>query len=119
MNCLKSPQAVVDILDSYELDCDQKTVTRDLIDIVQPTKERAHIKKFREKTLEVTVWEKKSPSKLTRIRFSILTQKLSAASCQDVGVSGPGLTKEELMREHHTGIVAVWRIELEMNLPEV
>ena len=51
-------KAIVEIIDGFNMDCDQKNIIQELIKTVQPSRQPSYISEFCNKSIEVEIWVK-------------------------------------------------------------
>ena len=102
-------KCIVDIIDSYGLNCDQEAVIKALIKEVQPDQKAEYIHRFNKRSIDVNVWAKDGTK--AKIKISLLVQPNDYASIsrmtQEWFKNGPKMTKKEMLK-YNKRMVGCW-----------
>jgi len=107
-------KAIVEILNNFNLNCDQKKITDDLINLVQPDLAPVAINKFNTTKFDLQYWNKDQIEKTdTRVTLVIQHQALKTFSRKNVqrvqSAKKPDMTVKQL-GDHNMKMMAVYEI---------
>ena len=99
-------KVIVEILDSFNLDCDQEKIIDHLVNIVQPDKEPVPIYEFNNQQIDLEFWEKGAdPRGFTEARITLMVQHQPV---NNTTWKEPAMTEKQL-KDNNSRMVAVYK----------